>query len=371
MALINTLDPATVASRLAAWLPSVIKGAEDVVISDVQVSASNGMSSESALLVGEWTVDGVRETRGLVARVAPTQGGLFPSYDLEREAKVMTALSVGTDAAVPKVVAHERTGEVLGAPFLLVERVYGEVPADDPPYTMTGWVLELSAEQQATLFDNALRVLADIAKADWKALDLGSLAPTTEGATPTDQLLTYWRDFYTWAGAGRRSATIDAAWEWLDANRPSADSNPVVCWGDARLGNLMFGPDQQVTGVFDWEMAQLGPHEFDLGYLLFTNRVWSDGLGVPLPAGFPEPAAAVARFEELSGLEVRDIDWWEAFAGVRCAILLMRVGCLLIELGAMPADAPMPIANPASVALAALLGLPTPGTETGWITGSR
>jgi len=370
MALINTLDPVIVAERLATWLPTVVQGAEDVAVTDVQVSASNGMSSESVLLTGTWTADGERTSLGLVARVAPTQGGLFPSYDLEREARVMSALSTGSGAAVPKVVAHERTGEVLGAPFLLVERVYGEVPADDPPYTMTGWVLELDSDQRATLYDKAVATLAEIAKADWRALDLGSLAAPGEG-TPTDRLLAYWRDFYDWAGAGRRSATIDAAWEWLDANRPATESAPVVCWGDARLGNLMFGDDQRVTGVFDWEMAQLGPHEFDLGYLLFTGRVWSEGLGAPVPAGFPDAASAVARFEELSGLEVRDLAWWEAFAGVRCAILLLRVGSLMIELGALPGDAALPIANPASVALANLLGLPLPGAEAGWITGHR
>lgn len=368
MALINTLDPETVAARLTEWLPTVVAGISDLEISDVVVSTSNGMSSESVLLQATWTVNGTRATRGLVARVAPTQGGLFPSYDLGREARVMTALSAGSGAAVPEVVAHEITGEVLGAPFLLVERVYGDVPADDPPYTMTGWVLDLSEAQQATLFDNTLATLAEIATAEVEAPDLVS---SDLPGSPTDQLLAYWRWFHEWAANGTASATIDSAWEWLDANRPEHESDPVVCWGDARLGNLMFGADQQITGVFDWEMAQLGPHEFDLGYLLFTNRVWSEGLGVPLPAGFPDRSSAVARFEELSGLSVRDLDWWEVFAGVRCAVLLMRVGNLMIELGAMPADAPMPITNPASIVLASMLGLPAPGTEAGWITGSR
>jgi aminoglycoside phosphotransferase (APT) family kinase protein len=133
----------------------------------------------------------------------------------------------------------------------------------------------------------------------------------------------------------------------------------------------MFGPDQQVTGVFDWEMAAFGPHELDLGYFLFLHRTYTDGLGVPAPEGFPDRAAMVTRYEELSGLTVRDVDWYEAFAGVRGAILLMRVGTLMIDLGALPPDAAMPLANPASYALAALLGLPAPEAESGWITGNR
>jgi aminoglycoside phosphotransferase (APT) family kinase protein len=234
MALINQLDPATVGERLAAWLPSVVDGASDVTVTDVEVSASNGMSSESVLLEAAWTQGGERVARGLVVRVAPAEGGLFPTYDLAREGRVMGALADRTPVPAPRVVAHEQTGDVLGAPFLLVERVYGEVPADDPPFTMAGWVLELPAAGRATLYDNALRVIADIARADWRALDLGALARPDLGASPLDQQLAYWEDFYAWTARGRPSPTIDAAWAWLREHRPATESDPVVVWGDAR-----------------------------------------------------------------------------------------------------------------------------------------
>jgi aminoglycoside phosphotransferase (APT) family kinase protein len=371
MALINQLDPATAGDRLAAWLPSVLADAGDVTVTDVEIPAGNGMSSESVLVEVEWTQDGRRVRRGLVARVAPTEGGLFDVYDLGREGRVMAALADGTGVPVPSVVAHERTGEVLGAPFLLVDRLYGDVPSDDPPFTMAGWVLDLAEDRRAALVDNALGVLAGIATADWRALDLGFLARPELGDSALDQQLRYWEDFYAWTARGQSSPTIDAAWEWLKEHRPATESAPVVSWGDARLGNLMFAADQQVTGVFDWEMAAFGPHELDLGYFLFLNRTYSDGLGVPLPDGFPDRAATVARYEELSGLTVGDIDWYEAFAGVRGAILLMRVGRLMIDLGALPPDAAMPLANPASAALASMLALPAPDAEAGWITGNR
>ncbi|WP_182379402.1 phosphotransferase family protein [Nocardioides sp. WS12] len=371
MALINSLDPGKVADQLGAWLMNTLPGVSDISFTDVYIPSSNGMSSESVLMEAEWTVDGARVKQGLVARVAPTSGGLFPDYDLEREATVMNAIATGTAASAPKVVAVDTTGDVLGAPFLLMERAYGEVPSDDPPYTVSGWVMDLDDAQRATLYDNALAALAQIGQGDVKALGLEFLVDPALGESPTDRLLAYWRNFYSWAGNGRTSPTIDAAWEWLEVNRPAVESAPAVCWGDARLGNLMFGPEQEVTGVFDWELAQVGPHEFDLGFLLFTTRTWSQGLGVPLPGGFPDPATAVRRYEELSGLKVQSIDWWEAFAGVRCAILLLRVGNLLIELGALPQDAALPLANPASVALAQVLGLPAPSQQAAWITGSR
>lgn len=371
MALINTLDPADVGERLTRWLPTALPGATDVLLSDIHIPASNGMSSQSVLLEARWTLGGVEHAGGLVVRVAPASAGLFPSYDLAREARVMNAVAAGTDAPAPRVIGIEATGEVLGGPFVVMERAYGLVPSDDPPYTVQGWVAELDDAGRARLYDGAIGALASLARTNVEELGLEELALAHLGATPTDQLLAHWHDFYDWARDGRTSPTIDAAWTWLQEHRPAAENPPVLSWGDARLGNLMFGPTQEVTAVLDWELAQVGPPEFDLGFLLFTTRTWTDGLGVPVPSGFPDRADTVARFEELSGVRVGDIDWWEAFAGFRCAALLMRVGNLLIELGALPQDAAMPLTNPASVALAQLLDLPAPGTETGWITGHR
>src|SRR5438445_8100692 len=162
MAVINRLDPAAVGECLSAWLPRALRGVTDVTVTGVQVSQSTGMSSESVLLDAEWRIDGRREHRGLVARVTPAGGGLFDTYDLVREARVMSALAGATSVPVPRVLAHETDPEVLGAPFMLVERAYGQVPPDDPPYTIAGWVLDLPEERRAALVDGALRVLAGV-----------------------------------------------------------------------------------------------------------------------------------------------------------------------------------------------------------------
>lgn len=372
MALRNDLDPEHVATRLAAWLPGVLPGLDDLRVGEVHIPSSSGMSSESVLLTATWTTAGSARERGFVARVAPSGRGLFPAYDLAREARVMSALATRTDVPVPAVLAHEDTGSVLGAPFLLLERCHGQVPPDDPPFTTAGWVLELSPERQATLYDNALRALAGIHRADVRALGLADLGDAAGGDAALDGQLSHWRNFYAWAAQGRPSPTIDAAWDWIEAHRPPADDRCAVCWGDARLGNLMFGDDLEVTGVFDWEMAALGSPEIDLAYFLFLNRVYTEGLGgVPSPPGFPDRAATVARYEQLSGFTVGQLEFYEAFAGLRGAILLLRVGRMMIELGLMPADAAMPLVNPASVTLATLLDLPAPGPDAGWITGSR
>ena len=87
MALKNTLDPTAVGDRLAAWLPDVLGVPGPVDVTDVEMPSASGMSSETVLLEAAWDENGGRTTRGLVVRVPPEGVGLFPNYDMAREAK--------------------------------------------------------------------------------------------------------------------------------------------------------------------------------------------------------------------------------------------------------------------------------------------
>lgn len=367
MALKNTLDPGAVGEKLAAWLPGVLQVEGPVAVTDVAMPTASGMSSETVLLDASYG----DSTRGLVVRVPP-EVGLFPDYDIAREARVMTALAAHSDAPVPRVLAHETTGDVLGTPFLLVERAYGRVPSDDPPFVTGGWVVDLSPYERARMYDSALRAIAAIQTLDPVATGLGDLQHADLGSTVIDQELEYWRRFYAWAGGDRRSPLIDAAFDKLTASRPTGgDETLVVSWGDARFGNLMFGDDHEVTAVLDWEMATLGPPEVDFAYFLFFDRLYSSGIGAPRLPGFPDRASAIARFEALTGRTMHDLDWFEAWAALRGAILLFRVGTLMIEHGQLPPDAALPLNNPAAHVLGGLLDLPVPEGPAQWITGNR
>ncbi|MCW3039811.1 MAG: phosphotransferase [Solirubrobacterales bacterium] len=370
MALKNTLEPAAVAGRLAAWLPGALGVDGPVEVTGVLLPTASGMSSETLLFDAAWNTNGERVQRGLVARVPPSVG-LFPDYDIAREAQVMTALAEHSDAPVPAVLAHERTGEVLGAEFLLLERAYGEVPGDDPPFVSGGWVVDLEPEARATMYDSALRALAAIQRLDPAAAGLSALRHGNPDGGVLEQQLIYWREFYAWAAGGRANPLIDAALDRLESTKPADHGPLVVSWGDARFGNLMFGEDHEVTAVLDWEMATLGPPEVDFGYWLFFDRLYSSGIGAPRLTGFPERDVAIARFAELTGRPARDLDWFEAWAALRGAILLLRVGNLMIEHGQLPADAALPYNNPAAHVLGALLDLPVPDGAAEWISGNR
>lgn len=365
MALKNTSDPAAVARALTDWLPGIVADGQPVTVTDVVVPQSSGMSSETVLLQAAWqTADGEDRSAGLVLRIQ-SDIALFPDTDIAREAAVMRAVGKHSSVPVPDVIAHEETGDVLGKPFLLMNRLYGEVPADDPPYPTAGWVTELSDDQRAAMYDAALRTIA-AAQIDPVEADLVDVLGHQDlGETVLEQEMEHWKRTYEWAKRdGASCPTIDAAMQILEPKRPEP-GRLTLSWGDSRFGNMMFGPNQEITGAFDWEMASLGSPEYDLGLFLFTVRMYAEGMGLPPMGGFPDRDAAIARYAELVGGELGDMDWYEAWAGVKCCTLVMRIGNLLIDMGALPADATMPFANPTTTTLALLLGLPAPSGESG------
>ena len=357
MSLTLEIDPQRAGPSLGEWLTKRLEGATDVDVANVEVGGESGLSCEAVFFDASWVENGEKRTESLIARVAPPGGGLFPSYDLESEALVMGALATGSDVPTPNVLFTESDASVLGGPFVVMERIAGKVPADDPPYSTKGWVIELSEDEQRTLLDNAVATVAAVARADWKTLGLEGLA-----RVGLDQQLSHFELLYTDAARGREHSIPEAGLEWLRANAP-ADEQLALHWGDARIGNMIFADDQSVAGALDWELAGLCSPDADIAYFLFALRLWSDGFGAPSPPGFPGRDRIIARYEELSGHAVEHLDYYERFAGVFCAVMVMRGGYLMIDAGLIPPDSPMPHTNPASVLLAADLGLPPPTGE--------
>jgi aminoglycoside phosphotransferase (APT) family kinase protein len=380
MAVQNRLDAEATAAALRTWLAARLPDARDVQVSDVQVPATSGMSYLSVLVTARWRDRDTRDPRRwhverLVVRLQPPSGGVFPRYDLDAEFQIMRALADTPAVPVPEARWLETEPAVLGAPFLVMRHVAGRVPPDDPPYSHTGWVLDLGEDGQRRLYDNGLRALAAVASAE---VDPGALRAFTDqapGEIPSkhasglDNQLAYYQHLYEWTFPGGHP-TLEAGLAWAREHRPD-EGPPRVSWGDSRIGNMIFADDLSVAAVLDWELASLADPELDLGWWQFMLRMNSEGVGAPPPPGFPDRTATVERFEELSGHRVLHLDYYEAFAALRAAIIIGRIGNMMIDAGFLPADSPMPISNPASTILADLLVLPPPAATTADWVGKR
>ncbi len=354
-------DPEVVAKTLSRWLGTRLPAGADPRVWAVEAPAANGFSNETILCRASWRhgSDAPGERR-LVVRVAPTRHQLFLDAEFSTQYRIMEAMTKGgAGVPLPALGWYEEDPSWLGVPFFTMDHVEGLVPPDNLPYTMEGWVLEASPEEQARLWWSGLEAMARIHTADWRALGLGWLADARRGRPGLDQQLAYYREFLDWTARGRPQPVVEAAWEWLVANQPVEDGPVVLCWGDSRIGNIIW-QDFEPAAVLDWEMATLGQPELDLGWWLYFDRQFSEGLSVPRPAGFPSHEETVARYTELIGRPLRDLHYYQVFSGFRFAVILCRLTDLLVGSGQLPDDTDMGTNNLATQFTATLLGLPPP-----------
>ena len=370
-AAVDWTDPAAVkraADRLARWIAAHVPDAAHVTVDGLRPPTGSGGFSNLALLVdATWTGPDGRGGHELFARVELPGPRLVHTSDLESEGRLLDALHRSGVVPVPGIIGYEPDPAVLGGPFLLMHRTHGRVMADNPPFTAEGWLLGLDPADQARHHDAGLRVLADLTRFDWRAAGLGFL-DIRRGHGSADERLEFLEELFERSMAGRDFPLHRAALAEILRDRPTDDGPAVLSWGDARVGNLMYAHDGPVvSAVLDWEQATIGSPELDLGWWLFSNRIYTDGFGLPRPPGFPDRAATIARYEDLSGHGVAHADFYEALAGVTIAVIMIGIADRLVSAGAVPAAADMQNNNPVTVALAGLLGLPRPeGVTSTW-----
>ena len=352
-------DVAGTERDLAGWLEVVVAGARHVEVTLHPTPRTTGFSSETLLFTASWG-DQVGE---YVARVRPVQS-LYQEHDLDAQWRVIDAVGRHGGVPVPRIVGADTSETaVLGQPFFVMERVPGSAPPDNPPFTVKGWVADATPAQQQALHRRGLAVLAAIHAVDWRAQGLGFLAASTANPVGVAAALEHDRSFLAWVAGGRSLALFEAALEWMAAHLPEDPADDwVLSWGDARLGNMLF-VDFAPTAVLDWEMATLAAPAADLGWWLAFDRLHTEGIRRPRPAGFLSEADAVAWYEAQSGRAVRDLHYYLVRAAFRAGLLLLRYRDGLVAAGTLAADAERGPHTPGVNVLATLLERDTEGHD--------
>jgi aminoglycoside phosphotransferase (APT) family kinase protein len=346
--------------RLTAWLRERLPDATDLRLSELRAPQTSGFSNDTLLFEAEYARDGRARREPFVARIQPTGFQVFPEYDMGLQFRTLELLA-RTDVPVPRARwLEERDASVLGAPFYVMEQVHGRVPPDHPPYHVTGWVTELAPEERAALWWGGIECMARIHRLDYRAAGFGFLERPELGETALDQQLAYYAAYFRWAAAGREQPTAQAALAWLQKHRPAGEPT-VLSWGDSRIGNIVFDGTRPAA-VLDWEMVGLGSPEMDLAWQVFLDKHHSAGVGQPRLPGFPSYEATVERYQERTGFTVRNLHYYEVFAGFRFAVIMMRIAQQVVEYGLMdePAGHAFERDNTVTRLLAQLLDLPAP-----------
>lgn len=231
----------------------------------------------------------------------------------------------GTSVPVPPVHGLEEDESVIGRPFFVMAQVEGWVPGDFPPYHVAGPLFDASQPDRERVWWDAIDTIAKIHTLDWKQAGLDFLGPPGAGNDFIARQIAIYDEVFALNGEPM-PAVLAHARDWLLKN--SFEPKYVsLCWGDARLGNMIMR-DHQVAAVLDWEMACIGDPESDLGW--FAHIDWATSVGrskspFPRMTGLPEMRETIAYYERVTGRQVENLRYYEIFATWRLAILFSRI----------------------------------------------
>ncbi len=337
----SSRDVSTLPAVLSQWLSTVLpEGAKPEVTLESGVD-STGMSSETIILTTRWQQEGQPVEEKLVARVAPTAEDVqvFPTYRLDHQFDVIRKVGELTDVPVPRVRWLENTGDVLGRPFFVMDYVEGLVPPDVMPYTFGGnWFADAPAERQRELQDATVGVLAKLHSIPNAEKTFTFLSESQDGDTALRRHFNWVRSWYDFAVPDiGRSPLLERTFDWLEAHWPAetAATEPVLLWGDARVGNVLYR-DFRPVAVLDWEMVTLGPRELDVAWMIFAHMVFQELAGLATLPGLPEVMReddVRATYRQLTGVEIGDLHWFYVYSGVMWACVFMRTGARRVHFG--------------------------------------
>lgn len=282
-----------------------------------------------------------------------------PGGDFLLEVDVQKALAVRSDVKVAPIIGYSSADEILGRPFYVMAAVPGLIPCDAPGYLRAGWILDLGKDDRRTVALNAIGALGQVGAIDPTSLQVARLNRAGTGQTELDRDLLYYGDLWRWAQEDLALPLMERALDWLHANRV-AEPRLSLCWGDARMGNMIFD-GLEPAALIDWEMVTLGAPEKDLAYWLMM-----DELHVSMAAdtaGWPTGEEQIAAYEARLGRRAdRDLlSYHRLFTAVRLTGLYARFINIMRRKGAFPADTALTAEHPNPVRMlqqeAARLGI--------------
>ena len=236
--------------RLGAWFAATVPGAGPTLTAALVAGGRSNLTYVVSDGVHEWIV-----------RRPPLGHVLATAHDMAREYRVITALR-GTPVPVPATVGLCLDPAVVGAPFVVMERVAGT------PYRRADQLAALGADRTRTISTRLVETLAVLHRVDPTAVGLGDLG-RAQGYL--GRQVSRWKTQLD-ASRHRDLPAADDLYARLAADVPQESATGIV-HGDYRLDNLLVDGDDKVTAVLDWEMATLGDPLADLALMVVYGRL--------------------------------------------------------------------------------------------------
>ena len=253
-------------------------------------------------------------------RIPPAEAPAPRDEGILREWRIIDALR-GTDVPHTPAIAACTDPSVLGRTFYLMGFVDGWSPmnVDDWPAPF-----DTDLEARQGLAYELVDGIALLSKVDWQAKGLQDLGrPDGFHERQVDR----WTAFLERI-KGRELPGFDEASAWLRAHKPR-DYVPGLMHGDYQFANVMYrhGGPARLAAIVDWEMGTVGDPKLDLGWVMQSwpeDTSGGDGTvgGYVDMTGMPSRAQVLARYAEVSGRQVDDIDYYVILAKWKLAVVL-------------------------------------------------
>lgn len=260
--------------------------------------------------------------REYVLRRPPIGSKVKSAHDMGREVAVLSKLAPVYPRA-PRVFAYESSGDVLGAPFYVMERRRGVILRRALPGALAG-----DPQRLRGLCELLVDALVDLHAVDYAA---AGLADFGKPVGYIERQVTGWSERYRGSHTDDIAAMSEVA-EWLAASRP-ADGAPALIHNDFKFDNVIFDPELgAITGVLDWEMATIGDPLMDLGTSL---SYWAQASDPPsyhaLPFGPTATPGMMTRDEiarrylERSGRPASSVVFYYVFGLFKTAVIAQQI----------------------------------------------
>jgi aminoglycoside phosphotransferase (APT) family kinase protein len=293
------------AQRLVEYLGSAIEGFKG----PLRIRQFKGGQSNPTYLLQT-------PAHAYVLRRKPPGTLLASAHAVDREYRVISALSANGSVPVPRTYALCTDEAVIGTWFYVMDHVPGRIIWDA---TLT----EVEPSQRRAHKLALAATLADLHRLEPHAVGLGDFGKP-DGYLARQ--IARWSKQYAADTDAGRVASMERLIEWLPQHLPKVEQRPAIVHGDFRVDNVVFAPHEaRVAAVLDWELATLGDPLADFAYELMLYRLPTITIpslaGRDLEAlGLPTESEYIAHYCARAGrARFDDLEFYLAFSMFRLA----------------------------------------------------
>jgi aminoglycoside phosphotransferase (APT) family kinase protein len=306
-----------VRDRLTGWLRTQLPDADGLRVEGLD-RVEFGHSAEMMVLTIASGHGGDEDRRDVVVRLRPRPPALLEPYDLAKQFTVLRALE-SSPVRVPRALWLEDSGDVLGRPFFVMERMPGTVYEMEAPQEP-----EVTADGVKRMCESLTEQLAAIHTVDIAGAQLDSM---DDGSNHLAREIDHWAAEMQRVKRGILPA-LERLLRELKDSQPPPHPTVTLVHGDAKPGNFAFVRDE-VSAVFDWELTTVGDPLTDIGYL---ELLWRMPVGIPGHDAALTIDDVIARYEAASGFTVVNREWYRALNAFKLAVINL-IGSRLFDDG--------------------------------------